>query len=321
MEPLLLARDLTVSYRLEGRRELRALQGVTLEIAAGEAVGLLGESGCGKTTLALAMLNLLPTRTRILRGSVTFRGSNLLALRELDLEKIRGAGISIVHQEPGMALNPVIRIGEQVSEVLRAHQPIGNDRARDGARSLLMQVGFAADSRVWEMYPHQLSGGQQQRVAIAQAIACRPPLLIADEPTTALDVATQAEIFALLKDLKEKLHLAMLVITHDPWPLAQLVDRVLVMYAGRIIEEGPSGPVIERPLHPYTQGLLRSRPAGSRKRPLASIPGDPPDLTQPLQGCTFASRCPEKMDICQSCFPAQFRPEESRQVACFKYAN
>jgi len=321
MEPLFFARDLTVSYRLEGQRELRALQGVTLEIAPGEAVGLLGESGCGKTTLALAMLNLLPPRARILRGSVTFRGTNLLTLGERDLEKIRGAGISMVHQEPGMALNPVTRVGEQVSEVLRAHQPIGKDAAREEARSLLTQVGFAADSRVWEMYPHQLSGGQQQRVAIAQAIACRPPLLIADEPTTALDVAAQVEIFALLKELKEKLHLAMLVITHDPWPLLQLVDRVLVMYAGRLVEEGPCSPVIERPLHPYTQGLLRSRPAGSRKEFLTSIPGDPPDLTQPLQGCPFASRCPEKMDVCQNCLPGQVGLEDSRHVACFKYAN
>lgn len=284
-------------------------------------MGLLGESGCGKTTLALAMLNLLPPQARVLRGSISFRGTDLLALGEPDLEKIRGAGISMVHQEPGMALNPVIRVGEQVSAVLRAHMPIGKDRAREETRSLLLQVGFAADSRVWEMYPHQLSGGQQQRVAIAQAIACRPPLLIADEPTTALDVATQVEIFALLKELKEKLHLAMLLITHDPWPLAQLVDRILVMYAGRLVEEGPCGPVIEHPLHPYTQGLLRSRPAGSRTHLLPSIPGDPPDLTQPLQGCSFASRCPEKMDICQTCLPAQFRPEESRHVACFKYAN
>jgi oligopeptide/dipeptide ABC transporter ATP-binding protein len=321
MEPLLFARDLTVSYQLEGGRELRALQGVTLEIAPGEAVGLLGESGCGKTTLALSMLNLLPLQARIPRGSVTFRGTNLLALGERDLEKIRGAEISMVHQEPGMALNPVIRVGEQVSEVLRAHQAIGKERAREEARNLLVQVGFAADSRIWETYPHQLSGGQQQRVAIAQAIACRPALLIADEPTTALDITTQAEIFALLKELKEKLHLAMLLITHDPWPLMQVVDRVLVMYAGRLVEEGPPGLVIERPLHPYTQGLLRSRPAGPRKQPLASIPGDPPDLTRPLQGCPFASRCPEKMDVCQNCLPGQVGLEDSRHVACFKYAN
>jgi oligopeptide/dipeptide ABC transporter ATP-binding protein len=321
MQPLLSVHDVTVSYRSGDRAAIRALEDVTFEIAAGEAVGLLGESGCGKTTLALTLLKSLPQAARVLRGSVIFRGTNLLILGESGLQMIRGAGISMVHQEPGLALNPVIRVGDQVSEVLRAHQTITAARAKEEAQSLLMQVGFAADSRVWDAYPHQLSGGQQQRVAIAQAIACRPPLVIADEPTTALDVAAQIEILALLKSLKEKLQMAVLMITHETWPLTQFVDRVLVMYAGRIIEEGPARRILDQPLHPYTCGLLRSRPMGLHKRPLEPIPGEPPDPANLPAGCAFSPRCSDVMNVCQSRLPQHFSPETSHHVACFKYAE
>jgi len=321
MQPLLSVHNVTVTYRSSDRPEIRALEDVTFEVAAGEAVGLLGESGCGKTTLALTLLKSLPQAARVLRGSVIFRGTDLLTLEESGVQKVRGAGISMVHQEPGLALNPVIRVGDQVSEVLRAHQTMTAARAKEEARSLLLQVGFAADSRVWDAYPHQLSGGQQQRVAIAQAIACRPPLVIADEPTTALDVAAQIEILALLKSLKEKLQMAILIITHETWPLTQFVDRVLVMYAGRIVEEGPARRVLEQPLHPYTYGLLHSRPMGPHKRPLVPVPGEPPDPANLPAGCAFSPRCSGVMKVCHTCAPQSFSPETSRQVACFKYAE
>lgn len=325
MESLLQVRDLTVSYGSNSKRRILALRGANIDIAAGEAVGLLGESGCGKTTLALSLLRLLPPAGRVEQGTIIFRGSNLLALSERELQKTRGAAISTVFQEPNLALNPVIRVGEQVADVLRAHQPLSGQRAREEARALLGQVGLAEESRIDEAYPHQLSGGQRQRVVIAQAIACHPALIIADEPTTALDAVVQLEILALLKSLREKLQLALLLITHHPGVLAQAVDRVLVMYAGRIVEEGPTQQVFQNPLHPYTQGLmqsgLRGHLEGDHRKPLNSIPGEPPDLARLPAGCAFEPRCPGRMEVCRAREPEEFLPENSRRVACFKYGN
>src|SRR5579864_942752 len=323
MEPVLRVQDLTVSYDSVDRRSLTILDGVSFEIAAGEAIGLLGESGCGKSTLALSLLNLLPSSARIVRGSVMLAGVDLLKLSDRELHKVRGARVSIVHQEPGAALNPVMRAGEQIAQVLRAHEPVSRSRAREEAINLLLQLGFASESRVWDAYPHQLSGGQQQRVAIAQAIACRPSLLIADEPTTALDTETQAEILGLLRSLREKLGLAVLLISHDPEVVESFADRVLVMYAGRVVEEGTTGQVMRQALHPYTQGLLRCRLSGERRRgqrrPLETIAGDSPDFAHLPAGCSFEDRCPDRMQVCRTCRPALFQPGD-RQVACFKYA-
>jgi peptide/nickel transport system ATP-binding protein len=260
-----------------------------------------------------------------LRGTITFRETNLLTLTERDLRKVRGAGISMVYQEPGMALNPVIRVGDQIAEVLRSHRPLSRARTREEARALLAQVGFPVESRIDMAYPHQLSGGQQQRVAIAQAIACRPALIIADEPTTALDAVTQREILALLKDLQQKLNLAFLLISHNPDELEQFADRILVMYAGRVVEEGPARNVIQSPLHPYTQGLLRARPStgsgANHKRPLAVIPGEPPDLADLPVGCAFEARCPDARSLCRMRQPPQALLEVSRRVACINYAH
>src|SRR5215472_25454 len=322
MHALLQVRDLTVAYYLNRGRGITALKDLSFEIAPGEAVGLLGESGCGKTTLALSLLRLLPPTGRTLRGSVVFRGRNLLELKESELQKVRGAEISMVYQEPGSALNPVIRVGDQVAEVLRAHQEMSQRCARKEAGSLLAQVGLSEESRISDAYPHQLSGGQRQRVVIAQAIACRPALIIADEPSTALDSVTQIEILTLLKRLQTELQLALLFITHDPGLLAQLVDRVVVMYAGRLIEAGPAEQVLERPLHPYTQGLLRARPTlsgVSGKRFLNVIPGSPPDPASMPPGCPFEPRCWDRMDVCRTLEPALLRRGQSGSAACFKY--
>jgi len=251
---LLQVRNLTVQY---GGRS--ALDDVNFDIGRGEAVGVLGESGSGKTTLALALVHLLPQSAQVMSGSIRFRGREMQSADECQLQEIRGAEISIIFQEPQMALNPVMRAGDQIIEVLRAHRNWNRRRCREKAESLLKQVRLS-DAHIYSAYPHELSGGECQRVVIAQALACQPALLIADEPTSALDNTTQAEVLALLKELKERLQLALFFITHNPLLLAGIADRVLVMYAGRIVEEGTLAQVSAQPRHTYTAGLLRSIP-------------------------------------------------------------
>ena len=325
MRPLLQVRDLAVRYSQDDRRVVAAIDELRFDIAAGEAVGLLGESGCGKTTLGMALLGLLPPTGLVVRGSVVFQGIDLLTLEEFELQKIRGAGISMVHQEPGMALHPVIQVVDQIAEVLRAHRPLSMARSREEARAVLAQVGFKADSGIDHACPHQLSGGQRQRVAIAQAIACHPALIVADEPTTGLDVATQASILTLLKKLQAELRLALLWISHDPSELAEVADRILVMYAGRLIEEGPALEVTRKPLHPYTQGLLRARISAVQKknqeRFLPVIPGEAPDPAALPVGCAFEPRCPHGTLLCRNCRPRAFYLEPSHNVACFNYVH
>lgn len=323
MESLLRVQNLTVSYGTDRRLPLRAICDISFELAAGQALGVLGESGSGKTTLALALLRLLPAGASIERGAVIFRGTNLVTAGNRVLQKIRGAGISLVHQEPGLALNPVMRAGEQVAEVLRAHQELTSRQARLQATELLAEVGLAAESRIGEAFPHQLSGGQRQRVVIAQAIACRPALLIADEPTTALDACAQVEILALLRDLQVKMGLSLILITHDPAALTSTVQRIVVMYAGRIVEDGPADQVLAGPCHPFTQGLLRcglsTSPENFPARRLASLPGEPPNLGALPTGCAFAPRCPERLPVCDFQSPAETHREQMRRVWCFKY--
>jgi oligopeptide/dipeptide ABC transporter ATP-binding protein len=325
MQPLLQVRNLAVGYCSDQLGPIFAINDLSFDIAAGEAVGVLGESGCGKTTLGLTLLGLLPPAGRPANGSVIFRGTDLLTLGERELQKIRGAGISMVYQEPGMALNPVIRVGDQVAEVLRTHSALGLARSREEAKGLLTQVGFPAGSCIDEAYPHQLSGGQKQRVVIAQAIACHPALIIADEPTTALDVVAQTEILTLLKTLQTRLQLALLLISHDPGELEEFVDRILVMYAGRLVEEGPTKEVMQKPLHPYSQGLLRARlssvPSENHKQPLPVIPGESPDLADLPVGCAFEARCHDARSLCRTRMPQEIRPEASRRVACFNYVH
>ncbi len=324
---LLRVRDLAVQLRTSSGTAVPAVEGVTFEIAAGEAVGILGESGCGKTTLALALLRLLPPGGRIVRGSIRFGGRELLAADERELEKIRGAEISLIYQEPSIALHPVMRVGSQVSEVIHAHRGWSWARCREEAAAALAEVFPGDASRLSSAYPHQLSGGQRQRVLIAQALACRPALVIADEPTASLDTTTQAEIFSLIKQCKQRLRIALLLISHNPALLAGLADRVLVMYAGRVVEEGPLERVYRAPLHPYTQGLLRSIPGAARDDPaerqakLPTIPGSPPDPARLPPGCPFEPRCADRMAVCTSREPDEVWPEPLRRVRCFKYGG
>jgi oligopeptide/dipeptide ABC transporter ATP-binding protein len=323
-DPLLQVRDLAVQYAGDDGAAAVAVDGVSFEIGAGEAVGVLGESGSGKTTAALALLGLLPPSARVAGGSVRLRGQELLGLTDGRLEKVRGADVSIIFQEPGIALNPVLRVGVQIAEVVRAHRSWSAERCRDEATALLAQVGLPEPGLLYRAYPHELSGGQRQRVTIAQAIACRPALVVADEPTSALDSTTRSEILALLKDLKTRLGLALLLVTHDSGTLLALADRVLVMYAGRIVEEGPLDRICREPLHPYTRGLLASLPrprAPGEDRRLPSIAGAPPDMSQLPAGCAFEPRCPDRMEVCLSRPPQAVEPEPRRRVRCFKYGG
>jgi ABC-type glutathione transport system ATPase component len=255
---LLQVRDLTVHYRAADGTWAAAVDAAGFDIEAGEGLGLLGESGSGKTTLALALLGLLPAAARVPHGSVRFRGVELLGLDEEGWQGIRGAEVALIRQEPGLALNPVLRVGQQVAEVMHSHRRWTWRRCREEAVSCLAEVGLPDPPRLFRAYPHELSGGQRQRVAIAQAIACRPALIIADEPTTALDSITQAEILALLRELKVRLGLSLLFITHSLGTLTGLADRVMVMHAGRIVEEGPLERICLDPLHPYTRDMLAS---------------------------------------------------------------
>jgi peptide/nickel transport system ATP-binding protein len=319
-------RDLTVTYYPEDVDPIRALDGVSIELCPGEVVGVLGESGCGKSTLASALLRLLAPHAKCERGSILFRGRNLLSLSEKELRAIRGREISLVPQDPALSLNPVMTVGSQVGEVLRAHLPLNAERRRRQVMELLREVGFDHPQEIYSAYPHQLSGGQRQRIAIAQAVACRPALLIADEPTSKLDATLQAEILGLLSQIRRQHGTAMLVISHDPALFAGFADRIAVMYAGRIVEVGGSAEIFGQPLHPYTQALLRiaksSVATGSSARTrLPAIDGESPDPTRLPVGCRFEPRCSERMEVCSRRYPGEFMPEPSRPVNCFKYGE
>ncbi len=293
----------------------QAVRGVDFHVARGETLGLVGESGCGKSATGLALMGLLPLPAgRVASGRIVLEGEALLKLRERQMRDLRGDRIAMVFQEPMTALNPVMVVGEQVAEVLRRHRGIGRRQARDRAVALLEEVGIPAAVERARDYPHQLSGGMRQRVVIAMAIACEPALLIADEPTTALDVTIQAQILDLLRSLQRRTGMAVLLITHDLGVVAQVCHRVLVMYAGQIVEAGPVAEVFDSPLHPYTEGLLRSVPGshegsppghegevepGPGRRRLQEIPGSVPPISHRPPGCTFGPRCHLARDRCR----------------------
>jgi oligopeptide/dipeptide ABC transporter ATP-binding protein len=316
---------LTVTYAPENGSPLLAVDGVSLEIRSGEVVGLMGESGSGKSTFAASILRLLPVAATC-RGAIQFEGRNLLEMKDAELRRVRGASIAMIPQDPAACLNPVIRAGEQIAEVLRAHFRMNRSQRKIRVKELLKEVRFDDPERIYAAYPHELSGGQRQRVAIAQAIACRPALLIADEPTSKLDPAVQAEILALLQDLVRRDSTAMLLITHDPAILAGFADRVVVMYAGRIVECGRTEDIFHRSLHPYTQGLLRLATASSGsailpRMPFLAIAGEPPTLTRTEPGCRFEPRCPARLDPCSRNDPPEFASSEMHRVNCFLYGN
>lgn len=325
-ESLAKVRDLTVIYSSESGAPARALDAVSIEIQSGEIVGILGESGSGKSTLASAILSLLPSHARCDGGTILFRGRGLMDLSETELRAIRGRDISLIPQDPALALNPVMTAGSQIDEVLRAHLPLNASERRIRVLELLREVGFDHPEKVYSAYPHQLSGGQRQRIAIAQAVACRPSLLIADEPTSKLDATLQAEIVALLAQIRLKHGTAILFISHDPALFAGFADRIAVMYAGRIIEVGTSAEIFGRPLHPYTQALLRVAKSSALARSctrvrLPTIDGEPPDPTSIHVGCRFEPRCQERREVCSRRYPQEFMPEPARPVNCFKYGE
>jgi oligopeptide/dipeptide ABC transporter ATP-binding protein len=303
MEPLLTVRDLhTYFYTDEG--VVRSVEGVHLTVHAGETVGLVGESGCGKSVTSLSIMRLVARPGRIVRGTIEFQGKDLLRLSNARMRRIRGNDIAMIFQEPMTSLNPVFPIGDQIAESLRLHLKLSRREAERRSIELLQQVGIPRPQQVVREYPHQLSGGMRQRVMIAIAMACQPQLLIADEPTTALDVTIQAQILDLMKRLQAEYGSAILMITHDLGVVAEMCERVIVMYAGRIVEEADVYTLFENPKHPYTQGLLRSIPRlGERNRRLYSIPGNVPTPINMPEGCKFVDRCPMVMDRCRQAEP------------------
>jgi oligopeptide/dipeptide ABC transporter ATP-binding protein len=287
-------RDLHVGYRT-ARGIVRAVDGVDLSVERGRTLGIVGESGCGKSAAALAILGLLPDRS-LVRGSIEFDGRDLAALGDGELQDVRGRDVGMIFQDPMTSLNPTMRIGAQIGESVRRHQGVGREAARARALELLEEVQIPRAQATLDAYPHELSGGMRQRVMIATAIACNPKLLIADEPTTALDVTIQAEVLELLERLRAEHDMAMVIITHDMGVIAQVAHEVVVMYAGQVIERAGAEELFDRPEHPYTAALLGALPqaeAGDvRHTPLTAIPGQPPDLIDPPAGCRFAPRCP-----------------------------
>jgi len=319
--PLLEINGLTVDFHTPGGW-LRAVSGVDFEVHRGETLGLVGESGCGKTVTALSILRLLPPHLTQVSGGVRFAGEDLLELDDERLRDLRGNHISMIFQEPMTALNPVLTIGDQVAEVVRQHRQVSRQEAEEAAVQALTRVGLPDAAGRLHQYPHQLSGGLRQRVLIAMALALTPQLLIADEPTTALDVTIQAQILALLARLKAEMDLAVLFITHNLGIVAQTTDRVAVMYAGLIVEASPTAHLFQSPAHPYTRGLLQAVPRlDFEHQPgavLAAIPGHVPGLWEHTPGCLFADRCPKRHDRCEQP-PPWAEVGRAHQARCWLY--
>lgn len=299
--PILDVDDLRVSFKTDDGL-VRAVRGVSFDVHAGETVAIVGESGSGKSVTNLAMMGLVPKPPgRIEGGTAMFGGRDLLTLSDRELQSIRGRHIAMIFQDPMTALNPLMTVEQQLTEMTRLHMGLTKHDARNRAVEMLGLVGITAPEKRLKDYPHQFSGGMRQRVMIAMALSCEPELLIADEPTTALDVTIQAQIMDLLADLQKRKGTAIVLITHDLGVVAGVADRVMVMYAGRIVEKSNVRPLFATPQHPYTIGLLGSLPnvESNRDEPLQAIPGQPPDLSVEIQGCSFRDRCPHAVDACQ----------------------
>jgi peptide/nickel transport system ATP-binding protein len=317
--PLLEVKDLRTSFFTEAG-EVRAVDGVSFTVEPGKLMGLVGESGSGKTVSVLSIMRLLPERARIVSGSILFEGQNLLALDEPRMRSIRGAKIAMVFQEPMTSLNPVFTIGSQIGEAIRLHQRTDRAETRQRTIDALKMVGIADPERRIRDYPHQLSGGMRQRVMIAMALACRPRLLIADEPTTALDVTIQAQILDLIRDLQRQLGLAVILVTHDLGIVAEYSDDVTILYAARVMEQTATPTLFHEPLNPYTLGLLASIPGidGAHQRRLQAIPGTIPSPLNPPSGCRFHPRCLRAIDDCARIDPALEAKRPGHYVACIR---
>ncbi|MBU8687780.1 ABC transporter ATP-binding protein [Priestia megaterium] len=318
MEKMIQIKNLHVQFSTYGGR-VQAVRGVSFDLHKGETLAIVGESGCGKSVTSQSIMRLIPTPPgRITSGSILFKGQDLTKLSEKKMRDIRGADISMIFQDPMTALNPTLRVGEQIAENIMQHENISKEKAKEKAFEMLELVGIPNPRERLKQYPHEFSGGMRQRIVIAMALVCNPEVLIADEPTTALDVTIQAQILELFKDIQQKTDVSIVLITHDLGVVAQVADRVAVMYAGKIVEIGTRRDIFYTPQHPYTKGLLRSVPRlDLYESELVPIAGSPPDLFAPPSGCSFAPRCPYVMEVCDRMYPASTKLKESHQVHCW----
>jgi len=320
-KPLLTIRNLKMHF-FTRKGAVKAVDGISLEVGDGEMVGLVGESGCGKTMTAFSILRLIPNPGRIISGEIQFKGKNLLNLKNEEMRTIRGKEISMIFQDPLTYLNPVLRVEDQIAENLLLHTSSNKSEAKNRVIEILETVGLPSPTKIARYYPHQLSGGMRQRVMIAMAISCNPYLLIADEPTTFLDVTIQAQILNLIKALVKTLGVSLLMITHDLGIVAEICDRVYVMYAGKIVESANVFSIFENCKHPYTTGLLNSALSVDEfKKTLKAIKGNVPGLIDPPSGCRFHPRCEQRMAICSIKEPKFIEIEPNHMVACWLYAR
>jgi peptide/nickel transport system ATP-binding protein/oligopeptide transport system ATP-binding protein len=324
-EPLLSVRDLQTTFVLGRRAEVRAVDGVSFDVFPGETLAIVGESGSGKSVTSLSIMRLLPAATgKITGGRIMFRGRDLASLSEREMRAIRGREIGMIFQEPMTSLNPVHTIGDQISETVIRHEGVSRAKGLERAVEMLALVGIPEPRKRAANYPHQMSGGMRQRAMIAMALSCRPALLIADEPTTALDVTIQAQILELMKDLQRQMGMAIIFITHDLGVVAEVADRVLVMYAAQAVETGPVGEIFANPRMPYTAGLMGSIPrlgASERKVRLTTIPGQVPSLARLPQGCRFSPRCAYAIDACRAGEPALAPVSPGHAARCIRAAE
>lgn len=317
-ENILEVKDLRVHFDTYDS-EVQAVRGVNLSLRKGESLGIVGESGSGKSITSKAIMQLVPKPAgKVKSGEILFEGNDLLKKGEKEMQKVRGNEIAMIFQDPMTSLNPTMTIGQQIMEGLRKHQKMNKKEAHKRAIELLNQVSIPNPAKRIKQYPHQFSGGMRQRVVIAIALACNPKVLIADEPTTALDVTIQAQILDLMRDLQNRTGTSIILITHDLGVIANMVQRVAVMYGGKVVETGNVDELFYQPKHPYTWGLLSSMPdMNARKEELLAIPGTPPDLSNPPKGCPFAPRCPHAMKVCTEIMPEYTQVSEEHQAACW----
>lgn len=315
---LLSVKDLKVQFK-SGSITTSAVNGVSFDLNENETIGIVGESGSGKSVTATSILRLIPNPPgKIKGGEILFKGKNLLKLKEKEMRKIRGNDIAMIFQDPSTSLNPVFTIGNQLMESIRTHKNISKKEARKQAIKMLELVGIPASEKRMDMYPHEFSGGMRQRAMIAIALSCNPKILIADEPTTALDVTVQAQILSLMKELQKQFQMSIIMITHDLGVVWETCDKVIVMYAGKVVESANVREIYNNPKHPYTWGLLDAQISSSQDpaKPLRAIPGSPPDLSYEVKGCPFAERCPYAQSICRQSAPELIETTDNHKVSC-----
>jgi oligopeptide/dipeptide ABC transporter ATP-binding protein len=317
IEPILNIEDLTIEFETPNGR-LKAINGISLDVLPGEIFGIVGETGCGKSITGLSVMQLLPQTARVTEGSIAFAGVDILKQSEADMCQIRGRQVAMIFQDPNTSLNPVFTVGEQMDRVIRTQLGVSKRGARARSAEMLAAVGLPDVERIYKSYPHQLSGGMKQRAMIAMALSCRPSLLIADEPTTALDVTIQAQILTLLKELQHQFGVTILFITHNLGVVAQFCGRMAVLYAGRVVEMATTETIFSAPHHPYTLGLMKAVPKpGSRGGRLTAIPGNVPSNPGEIAGCAFAARCAYAMEICRQERPPLNEVGPNHHSACF----